>query len=82
MKEMRLWWSFTPITLTNSSRNQFHKRKRFPFCNALLGVEETQRRPIVATVEKKIGELEECEKTVDDNLSLFQKLPKKLKEIM
>ncbi|WZZ35267.1 hypothetical protein YC2023_018668 [Brassica napus] len=55
MKEMRRWWSFTPITLTNSSRNQFHKRKRFPFCNALLGVEETQRRPIVATVEKKIG---------------------------
>ena len=82
MKEMRLWWSFMPITLTNSSRNQFHKRKRFSICNALLGVEETQRRPTVATVEKKIGGLEECEKTVDDNLSLFQKLPKKLKEIM
>ncbi|CAN6810890.1 unnamed protein product, partial [Brassica oleracea var. botrytis] len=53
MKEMRLWWSFRPITLTNSSRNQFNKQGRFPLCNALRGVEEMQRRPTVATVERK-----------------------------
>ncbi|KAH0942859.1 hypothetical protein HID58_002496 [Brassica napus] len=54
MKEMRFWWSFTPITHTNSSRNQFHKRRRFPLRNELLGVEETQRRPTVATVKRKL----------------------------
>ncbi|CAN6877990.1 unnamed protein product [Brassica oleracea] len=53
MKEMRFWWSFTPITLTISSRNQFHKHIRFPLCNALLGVKETLRRPTVTIVERK-----------------------------
>lgn len=77
MKEMRLW-SFTSIMLTNSSCNQFHKRRLVSLCDALRGFEETPEEADSGDCREKIGGLKEGE-TVDGNLSLFQKLSKQIK---
>ena len=81
MKEMRLWWSFRLITLTNSPSNQFNKKGRFPLCNEFRGVKETQRRPTVATVERKSVGWKKVKPSMT-TFHFFKSYQNKLKKIM
>ncbi|WZZ86801.1 hypothetical protein YC2023_115380 [Brassica napus] len=45
MKEMRLWWSFMPITLTTLLATNFTSRGDFSFATHF---EDSKKRPTVA----------------------------------